>query len=404
MKITKKQILERASELNQEVVQHRRYFHKNAETHTELPLTTAYVKEKLKEMGYEPKDCSQGGIVAIVGGKKSGKVFLIRGDMDALPITEETDLEFKATNGKMHACGHDMHTSMLLGAAKILKENENNIEGTVKLMFQPGEETLAGAKAMIANGILENPKVDAGMMIHVVPGTPLPTGSVVVPNPGIGSSASDWFEIHIQGKGGHGAMPETTVDPINVACHIHTAIQAINSREIGVGNASVFTIGKIQAGSTSNIIPDTSQMDGTIRTFSQQMRKFIPQRMEEISKYTAKAFRAEAEFKYIEGCPSIINDKNLINHAQVSLIDLLGKEKVFNMDDIMPGGKMPGSEDFGYVSECIPTIMLGLAAGTPNEGCAYPQHHPKACFNEDALVYGMATYAYLAIKWLEDNK
>ena len=397
-------ILNSAKQLQEELVAHRRYFHQNAETHTDLPITTAYVKEKLTALGYQPVDCGTCGILAVAGGKKPGKVFLIRGDMDALPITEECDLPFKSTNGNMHACGHDFHTAMMLGAAKLLKEQEEEIEGTIKLMFQPAEETLKGAKLMIDAGILENPKVDAAMMMHITAGVPFPTGSVVLPNPGPGSSASDWFEIDIQGKGGHGASPETTVDPINIACHIHMGIQALNSREISANDSAVFTICKMVAGTTSNVIPDTAHMAGTIRTFTPQMREFIPSRMAEIAENVAKAFRGGAKFKIIPGCPSIVNDKALIDSVKTGLRELLPKEYVYAMDEIMPGGKMMGSEDFGYVSEKVPSIMLGLAAGRPQDGYTYPAHHPRSCFDEGALSNGAAIYAYGAIHWLKNNK
>ncbi|MGL4797079.1 MAG: M20 metallopeptidase family protein, partial [Paraclostridium sp.] len=219
----------------------------------------------------------------------------------------------------------------------------------------------------------------------------------------IASAASDWFEIHIQGKGGHGAMPESSVDPINVACHIHTAIQSINGREIGVDDASVFTIGKIEAGTTSNIIPDTAHMYGTIRTFSKEMRKFIPSRIADISEFTAKAFRANAEFKLIEGCPSVLNDKDLLNSIRNSVLDIIGEDMICNMKDFTPSGRLPGSEDFGYVTEKVPGAMLVLAAGDPSEGYVYPVHHPKATFDESALVNGTAVYVYSAMKWLEEN-
>lgn len=404
MENIKELILQRANQLKQEIINHRRQFHQNPELHTDLPKTVAYVKEKLVQMGYEPIDCGTCGVVATVGGKNSGKTFLIRGDMDALPLKEETDLEFKSNNNNMHACGHDMHTAMMLGAAKILREIEDEIQGTVKLMFQPGEETLAGAKLMIENGLLESPKVDAAMMIHVFTGLPFKTGSVVFLTEGVASAAADRFEIHIQGKGGHGSMPETTIDPINVACHIHTAIQTINSRELGLKDEAVFTVGKIQAGTTSNIIPDTATMEGTIRTFSKDMRDFVPKRMKEITEYISKAFRAEAEFKYIQGCPSVINDNKLLENIKESAKELVGQDMVAHLEDIMPGGRLPGSEDFGFVSEKIPSVILILGAGSPSEGYEYQVHHPKATFNEDALVNGTAMYVYSAINWLDKNK
>ncbi len=216
-------ILDEAKALENVIVQHRRYIHEHAEMHLDLPVTSAYVSEKLTQMGYTPQRLGSSGIVAIAGGKKPGKVFLLRADMDALPIDEENDLPFKSNSGAMHACGHDMHTAMLLGAAKLLKDHEEELEGTVKLMFQPAEETLAGAQMMIENGVLENPKVDAAMMIHVMPAMPMPAGTVVFMDPKGSYAAADWFKVSVTGKGCHGAMPDMGIDPLNVLSHIHLA-------------------------------------------------------------------------------------------------------------------------------------------------------------------------------------
>lgn len=355
-----------------------------------------------KPAGVKLDDGSE-GVVALAGGKKPGKVFMIRGDMDALTIVEETDEVFKSTNENMHACGHDMHTAMMLGAAKLLKDNEDKINGTVKFMFQPAEETLAGAKAMIDDGLLENPKVDAAMMIHVMTGFPLEAGKVIVPNPGIGSASSDWFEINIKGKGGHGAMPDSTIDPVNVAAHLHIALQAINSRELAPADSAVLTVGLMQAGTTSNVIPDTAKLAGNIRTFNPETREFIKERLVEISENVAKTFRAEAGVDIPVGCPSLVIDGDLVNSANQHLSDLLGQDNIIPMEMLMTGGKMSGSEDFGYVSELVPSIMLSLSAGNSNDGHAFPMHHPKATFDETYLYRGSATYAYMAMKWLEEN-
>lgn len=400
----KNKIYNDALSIQEHLIEYRRYLHQNPELSLELPITANYVKEKLIEMGYSPVDCGKSGILATVGGKQSGKVFLLRGDMDALPIKEEVDIEFKSTNNNMHACGHDMHTSMLLGAAKLLKEIEDEIKGTVKLMFQPAEETLMGAKVMIEAGILENPNVDAAMMIHVMTGIPMPAGSIIIPSSGIGSAASDWFEIHIKGKGGHGAMPDTTIDPLNIASHLHLSLQAINSRELPPSETAVLTVGMIKGGTTSNVIPDTAEMHGTIRTFNPEIRDFIKRRICEISDNSAKSFRGDVEVKIIDGCPSLVNDKNLVDSAEVYLKELLDEQSVIAMSKLMPGGKMSGSEDFGYVSERVPTLMLALSAGNSSEGYQYPMHHPKVTFDESVLYRGAAVYSYMALRWLEENQ
>lgn len=194
------ELLKEANLLQETIVSNRRYLHSHAETGFDLKNTLAFVKKELIDMGYEPIECGKAGLIALAGGKKEGKVFLIRGDMDALPIKEESDVEFSCQSGKMHACGHDMHTSMMLGAARLLKKHEDEIEGTVKLMFQPAEEIFEGSKDMIKAGVLENPKVDQALMIHVMAGMPFNAGTVIVPVPGIGAPAADYFEIKVQEK------------------------------------------------------------------------------------------------------------------------------------------------------------------------------------------------------------
>lgn len=397
-------ILEQAQKINDEIVSWRRYFHENAETHLNLPKTTAFVMGKLREFGYEPVEICQSGVLAIAGGKKPGKTFLIRGDMDALPIEEETDLPFKSKTGNMHACGHDFHTAMMLGAAKILKENEGEINGTVKLMFQPAEETLAGAKAMVEAGILENPNVDAAMMIHIFSAMPLPDGAVAFSGPGAVSATSDWFKINIKGKGGHGAMPHATIDPLNVVAHIHIALQEINAREIDPERAVVVTVGEMHGGSTGNIIPDTAFLQGTIRTFNDEVREFIKKRLVEISEGIGKTFRCDVNVELFNACPSVINDEELSASIPAYTMELLGKDRVIDLH-VMTGKtqRMSGSEDFAFVSAKVPSLFLGISASVRVDGITYPQHHPKVVFDESILSTGTAVYANSAIQWLKNH-
>jgi len=400
-----KNVVNEAMGIQSDLVGYRRFLHQNAEIGMELPMTTDFVKAELTKMGYEPQEICQSGVVATVGGKKPGKVILLRADMDALPVTEETEETFKSSNGNMHACGHDFHTTMLLGAAKLLKQREDEIEGTVKLMFQPAEEILQGAKAMVNAGILENPKVDAAVMIHVMTGFPMPSGTIILPDPGPSSAASDWFEIKIQGKGGHGAMPNTTIDPLNVLSHVHIALQSINSREITPTDSAVVTVGMMKGGKTSNVIPDTAEMHGTIRTFSKENREFIPERVKDIAEGTARTFRAQAEVNIIKGCPSMVNDQSVLESTREALVESFGAELVISMSDLMPGGgKIMGSEDFSFVSNEVPSLMMSLATGNSNDGYIYPMHHPKARFDESALYKGAAAYANSAMYWLSNNK
>ena len=271
-----------------------------------------YVKKELISIGYEPVECGKCGLVVLAGNKKSGKTFLIRADMDALPISEQAEVDFHSKNkGKMHACGHDMHTAMLLGAARLLKAHESEINGTVKLLFQPAEETLEGAKDMLEAGVLENPKTDAALMIHVTLGIPLSTGRAIICDGGISAPAADYFEIKIQGKGCHGAMPELGVDPITIASHIVIALQELHARELAMADDAVLTIGSIQAGNANNIIPDTAVLRGTMRAYDENIRKRLKVRLEEISKGIAKTFRGVTDVKFTSGCPTLFNNTNV---------------------------------------------------------------------------------------------
>jgi hippurate hydrolase len=367
----------------------------------ELPQTTVFVKKKLEEMGYEPKAAGPGGLSVVAGGKKPGKCFLIRADMDALPIDEASDDTCRSTNGCMHACGHDFHTTMLLGAAKLLKAHEDRIQGSVKLMFQPGEELLLGAKSMIEHGILDNPQVDAAAMFHVAVGMPFPAGTILIPGGGAYSSASDHFEVTIQGKGGHGAMPEHCVDPILVASHLYLNLQTIISREIAPAETAVISTGIIKAGEVNNVIPDTASMKGTIRTYNAEVREFILNRVQEVAIKTAETFRAKAETHIIEGCPSVFIDAKVATDVRQILGSVFGKAVINPTELGIP--RLGGSEDFSFVTQKVPSVMLMLSAGSPEEGYAYSMHHPKAIFNEAVLSQGAAAYAITALGWLEKN-
>ena len=404
-----REFLQEAASYQEELVKTRRFLHAHPGTGFDLEETLAYVKEELLSMGYEPEMCGKAGIVAMAGGKKDGKVFLIRGDMDALPIKEEADVDFPSSNGKMHACGHDMHTTMMLGAARLLKKYEDQICGAVKLMFQPAEEIFEGSKDMIEAGLLENPKVDAAMMIHVMAGLPLPAGTIISCDGGVSAPAADYFYIDIQGKGCHGSMPNNGIDPISIAAHIITGLQEIHARELGLSDEAILTLGTIQAGNAANVIPDTAHLSGTIRTYDENTRAFIKDRVGEISTGIATAFRGSATVTYGSGCPCLYNNPDLAQCTADYLKELLGPTKAFTASALnaMAGeGKAPkstGSEDFAYVSQEVPSIMFALAAGTPEEGYCYPQHHPKVKFDESVLSEGSAIYAYTAMRWLKEH-
>ena len=255
----------RALELKEETIKHRRYIHEHAEAGIYLPKTKAYVIETLKSFGIEPEVCGE-GVAATLG--KEGKVLLLRADMDALPMPEESGEVFACPDQKTaHACGHDFHAAMLLTAAKMLKENEHLLQGTVKLMFQPAEETFEGSKNMIEAGILENPKVDAALAYHVSPGK-MPVGIYMYNDNSTMMYSVDGFKIDIKGKGTHGAYPQAGIDPINIAVHIYLALQELIARECDSAHACVLTVGQLQAGTAANIIPDKNlpMMAGVILT------------------------------------------------------------------------------------------------------------------------------------------
>ena len=309
--MTAEEFLQEALSHEDKLIADRRYLHTHPGTEFDIEDTLAYVKKELIDMGYEPKECGKAGLVALAGGKKPGKVFLLRADMDALPIREEADVDFASTNGKMHACGHDMHTSMLLGAARLLKAHEDEICGTIKLMFQPAEEVFEGSNDMIQAGVLKNPDVDVALMIHVMAGMPLPTGTAIVCDGGVSAPAADYFTIRIQGKGCHGSMPNNGVDPITAAAHIITGLQEIHARELALSDEAVLTIGTIHGGGASNVIPDSVELGGTIRTYDEDVRSFLKTRMTEIAEGIATSFRATAEVSFGSGCPTLTNDADL---------------------------------------------------------------------------------------------
>lgn len=404
------QLLEEAVQLKENIVNNRKYLHSHAETEFDLKDTFAFVKKALIDMGYEPVKCGKSGLVALAGGKNNGKVFMIRADMDALPIEEKSGVDYSSGNGNMHACGHDMHTAMLLGAAKLLKKHEDEIQGTVKLMFQPAEEIFEGSADMIEDGLLKNPDVDGALMIHVMAGMPFEAGTVIVSAPGVSAPAADYFEIKVQGTGCHGSMPNTGVDPLNAAAHILIALQEINSRELSMDDRAVLTFGTMNAGTAANAIPDIVVMGGSLRTFDEGLRSFIKERMTQIAEGVAKAFRAEAKVIFGSGCPTLVNDKELSVCVEKYVKELLSEGKAFSVSELneMAGGskasKSAGSEDFAYVSQEVPSVMLALAAGQPEKGYIYPQHHPMVRFDDDALVSGSAIYAYTAMRWLEEHK
>lgn len=396
---------EEAKQLKSELIRHRCYIHQNAELGLDLPKTSAYVANKLRALGIQPQFVAGGcGIKAVIHGKEGGKTFLLRADMDALPILEENDLPFRCVTGAMHACGHDFHTAMLLGAAELLRAHQDELNGNVTLMFQPGEEKLIGAQMMIDEGLLENPRVDAALMLHMQIGRLTPqTGAIIVSAPKGQQKACDWFTIQVKGRGCHGAYPDIGIDPLNVLAHLFIAMQEINAREVAPGNATSITVGQMHGGSVSNAIPESAYMSGTIRTMDEKTRAFVKQRLQVMCAAAGEMFRAQVECTFESGCPVLDCDEALLDELCGYTVQLLGAGYVEDNRDKAEIKRGMGSEDFACVAAEVPAASFNLSGGNEAEGYIDPTHSPKAMFNEDALPYGAAVYANSAFMWLKHH-
>ena len=337
---------DRALEMKDELIANRHYLHENAEVGLTLPKTRAYVEEKLREYGIEPQRCGE-GVTGLIG--KGGKVLLLRADMDALAMPEESGLPFASKDpNAAHCCGHDMHATMLLGAAKLLKEHENELKGTVKLMFQPSEETLTGSRNMLEHGILENPKVDAALAYHVGPGQ-LPIGMFMYNANSTMMFSNNDLHIRVRGKGGHGAMPQNCVDPISVGAHIVVALQEIISREMDPKASCVITIGSFHAGTALNVIPEEAVLDGTLRADTKEAQKQLVKRVREVAEATAKVYGAEAEVEITDGAPPLICDKETTEEF-VGYMRELAIPGTMEQPDVAASA----SEDFACIAEQVP--------------------------------------------------
>jgi amidohydrolase len=387
--------MEKSQKLRNDIVETRRFIHENAEHGNDLPVTTQFVVEKLKEMGLEPEEICKSGVVATIKGGKPGKTILLRADMDALPMMETSGLPFSTKTSSAHACGHDMHTSMLLGAARMLLERQDEIQGNVKLMFQPAEEIFVGAQAMLDNGLMTKPNVDAAFDLHVI--TELPVGCVAY-REGYVSSSCDGFKITIIGKGCHGAQPQNGIDPINVGVHLHLALQALISRETPPNETAVLTVCQFEAGTTANRIPETAVMKGTMRTFNKDLRNKLFKRFREIIEYTAKTFGAEIELEILSDVPSIFVNSDMLQDC-IGYIKKLDYDFTYNSEYLITA-----SDDFAKVSELVPSVFLVVGARPYEDEKFYPNHNPNVIFNEDCLPLGAAIFAQCAFEWLKENK
>ena len=384
----KNQIMLEAEQIKEEMTAWRRKLHQIPEIGLKLPKTVQFVKEKLDEMGIEYTVYEESSnIVACIG--HGDTCYMIRGDMDALPMEEKSGETFSSTNGCMHACGHDMHTAMMLGAAKLLKAHESELKGVAKLLFQSAEEIFAGAKAAITSGVMENPHVDAAMALHVFSQKPLGTlGGHKLPAAGVYG-----FRIKLTGQGVHGSSPEHGVDPINTAIHIHLGLQELISREVSGFDEVALTIGKFHAGSAANIIPETAELEGTLRVFDPVLRQKMIQRIHTITQNIAEAYRTKAEIEVLSNVPPLVCDE-----AE----NAWSREVIYEVNNslIIDEFHAMGSEDFAFYSELVPATFYMIGAGVENPEERFPQHNPKIRFNEDVLPIGAAVYTTAVLKRL----
>ena len=384
-------IKETAQKYSDYVVDIRRKIHRNPELSTQEFETSKLVQEELDKIGVPYEICGKlgTGVLATVKGALPGKTILIRGDMDALPVVEEADVPFKSEHeGKMHACGHDCHTSSLLTAAHILNDIKDELHGTVKLAFQPAEETAQGAKDMIAGGALEG--VDGVYGMHVWSGVPVGTACAAA---GGRMASAGMFEIWVQGKGGHGAEPANCIDAITCTTAIVNSLQTIVSREFRPIDAAVLTVGKIDAGFRWNVIADKAYIAGTTRCFSNEINKAFPEKIERIAKGVAEAYRCTVECKFTDLVPPTVNHPFMASICEGAIKTILGEDANYDFEPTT------GGEDFAFFIDAAPEQMGAICLlGVRNEaeGCCFEHHSPKFKVDEAALVNAAALYCQVA--------
>lgn len=402
-----KSFLEEATAIQDQIAADRRALHEHPEIGFNLPKTSAYVRRRLEEMGIEAEELGgpidpaivdkyeragfgrieySTGLAATIG--HGGPCIMLRADMDALPILEEADVPFKSQEpGAMHACGHDAHTAMLLGAARILKAHEAELPGTVKLMFQTGEEMGYGSHLMIDAGLLENPRPDAAFALHVMPDWEV--GRVSYAHGSTSSSMDTWI-VRIQGKGGHSSNPQQTIDPNMIATQLYTQLNLLMTREATPSSMVTFTIGAIQGGTATNIIPDTAVLQGNMRTLSKEDRDHLVRRVPEMIGHIVAAWRGTCEVD-VFNTPTTYNNEGLLQE----LVPLV--EGIVGPENVSCGKPLNNSEDFSHVSTAVPSVFMLVGAG--GEGCA-PVHNPNMVLDEGVLRYGAAIHATVAYNWL----
>jgi amidohydrolase len=391
------------------VIEWRRDFHQNPELSNREFKTAEKIAAHLESLGMEVQTgIAHTGVVGILKGKRPGKVLALRADIDGLPVPERADLPFKSTakgeyNGAevpvMHACGHDTHIAILMGVAEIMSKNTDKIKGTIKFIFQPAEEGApsgeeGGAKLMVKEGVLKNPDVDAIFGLHIGSGQPVNT--IAYKSGGI-MAAAQVFEINVKGKQSHGSTPWTSIDPIMASVKIIDGLQTLVSRESALTNeAVVISVGKIESGVRNNIIPETAQIVGTIRTLDYDMQKHINKRMNEMVPAIAKAYRAEASVDISDGTAITFNHIELTKQMLPSLEKAAGKDNVIEISAIT------GAEDFSFYQQQVPGMFFFLGGMTPGNTEAFPHHTPDFFIDESGMLLGVKTFVQLSLDYLNN--
>lgn len=384
--------LEKSRSFREELISFRRHIHQNPELGMETFKTQEFIMKKLDEIGVENKKCAGSGVVALIG-KKGGKVILLRGDIDALPMVEENNLEFKSKiEGKAHLCGHDMHGTIIFAVAKILKEFEDDLDGMVKLIFQPGEEIGQGAKAMVEDGVLENPKVDMAMAVHMEPF--IESGKIGY-FPGFATASMDTYMVEVQGKGGHSSTPHLAVDPLVIVNSIYNQFINLQAKEVSPFESVALVTGKMGGGTAANIIPDTAVIETGVRCFNEEVRQNITKRMEEIIESTVSMLRGTYKMKDIH-TPSVYNVPEMCEKVHKYIDDEIGDGSCFKQDK-----PLSGTEDFSYISEKVPSVYIWAGAKDEERDEVFYVHNPKVIFNEETIFYASAALSACAVNLLK---
>lgn len=359
------------------LIQFRRDLHQIPEVGMDLPKTRAYIIDVLKKYQIDYEIIAKYGIVATIG--KGDKTFLIRGDMDALPMKEESGLSFSSKDDNAaHTCGHDIHTTLVLGAAIQLKKIENSLNGTVKLLFQPFEEGIEGAKLMISHHVLDN--VDAAMAFHVL--TTFYPSNTIAGISGPITSGSSIFRVDIEGKGGHASAPHKVIDPLKIGIRLYNAFQELVPNELNAQHSNVLAVSNFHSGNVHNVVPNSMFFEGNLRFFDLSDYHYLKNRMISLCELHSKMYNCHIQFTEINSCPPTVNDDSLLNlFKENTSFNYIEMENPFSF-----------SEDFSFISQKVPSIFLALNSGNEEEGYIYPLHHPKIIFNEETILIGVESF------------